>query len=325
MSKSTPILKIKNDEGQWVEVPAIKGASVDITAESTEREIIDTQGQTKTQNGQLITITRESGVLPATSTFYLWDGMDGTGTINSIDSIGPADGSTNVNLYAVRYVSQSLTDIQKNQVLANIGAASASLTINNKALSSNITLTAADVNAVPNSCTINEVALTANPTLGDIGAVPTTRTINGQDLSDDVVLTVTNISGAVPTSRTINNKALSSNINLNAADVGAVPVGRSINGQTLNQDIQTHIKRSEIAIPTSAWISDNTYNVYPYRGTISIPGVTSAMVPNVIFSLDQIESGNFSPIVETDTDAVYIYAESLPTDTVTIPVVICFI
>lgn len=276
MSKSVPILKIKNEEGQWIDVPAIKGK----------------------------------------------DGQDGQGTVNYVDGIEP-DNSRNVVLQAVRYVSQSLTDAQKNQALANIGAAPTSLTINNKALSSNITLTATDVNAVPNSCTINGVVLTANPTLEDIGAVPTTRTINGQDLSDDIVLTATDINDAVPTSRTINGKALSSNITLSAADISAVPIGRKVNGQTLSQDIQTHITKPNVAV--ASWASTNTYNDYPYRGTISIPGVTSAMIPNVIFSWDQIESGNFSPIVETDTDAVYIYAESQPTDTVTIPAVICFI
>ena len=71
-------------------------------------------------------------------------------------------------------------------------------TVNSKPLSSNITLTASDV-----------------------GAVPTTRTINSKALSSDITLTASDV-GAVPTSRTVNSKALSSNITLSASDVGAL-------------------------------------------------------------------------------------------------------
>ena len=69
--------------------------------------------------------------------------------------------------------------------------------INNKVLSSDITLTASDVSAVP-----------------------TTRKVNNKALSSDITLSASDVS-AVPATRKVNNKALSSDITLTASDVGA--------------------------------------------------------------------------------------------------------
>lgn len=71
-----------------------------------------------------------------------------------------------------------------------------SRTINGKALSTNISLTAADVGAVPTTRTVNNKALSANITLSasDVGAVPTTRTVNGRVLSSNISLTASDVS-----------------------------------------------------------------------------------------------------------------------------------
>ena len=120
-----------------------------------------------------------------------------------------------------------------------------SRTVNGKALSSNISLSASDVGAIPTTAknATNGVAglnssgkLVQMPTAADVGAVPTSRTINNKALSSNITLTASDVS-AVPTTRTVNNKALSSNITLTAADVGAVPTSRTINGQPLTGDI----------------------------------------------------------------------------------------
>lgn len=65
-----------------------------------------------------------------------------------------------------------------------------SRTINGKALSSNITLTASDVSARPSSWT---------PTASDVGAVPTSRTVNGKALTDNITLSASDVS-ALPSS-----------------------------------------------------------------------------------------------------------------------------
>ena len=133
-----------------------------------------------------------------------------------------------------------------------------SRTVNSKALSSDITLSASDVGAVPTTTTVNSKALSGNITVngadvaltgyakadsasavaaGDtinqaIGKiektldgkqasgsyVPTTTTVNSKALSSDITLSASDV-GAVPTTTTVNSKALSSNITLNGADV----------------------------------------------------------------------------------------------------------
>ncbi len=129
-------------------------------------------------------------------------------------------------------------------------------TINDKALSSNITLSAADVGARSN---------TWMPTAADVGAVPTSRTINSKALSSNITLSASDV-GAVPTTRTINSKALSSNISLTAADVGArpstwtptaadvgaVPTSRTVNGKALSSNIT--LSATDVSARPNTWI-----------------------------------------------------------------------
>lgn len=59
-------------------------------------------------------------------------------------------------------------------------------------------ITAADVDAVPITRTVNNKALSANITLAasDVSAVPTTRTINGYSLNANVSLTASDVGAA---------------------------------------------------------------------------------------------------------------------------------
>ena len=84
------------------------------------------------------------------------------------------------------------------------------------ARASDWTPTAEDVGAVPTARTVNGKALSADITLsaGDVGARPDTWTPSAADV------------GAVPTSRTVNGKALSADITLEAADVSAIPASQ---------------------------------------------------------------------------------------------------
>lgn len=105
-------------------------------------------------------------------------------------------------------------------------------------MSGAVTLTPADIGAVPITTEVNGNPLSSDVVLtaGDVGAVPTTRTVNNKALSTNISLTASDV-GAVPTTRTVNNKALSSNITLTASDVSAVPTTRTINGQALSGNV----------------------------------------------------------------------------------------
>lgn len=66
------------------------------------------------------------------------------------------------------------------------------------------TYTASEVGAVPTTRTVNNKALSANITLSaaDISAVPTTRTVNGKALSSNIALSATDV-GALPSTTTL--------------------------------------------------------------------------------------------------------------------------
>ena len=68
--------------------------------------------------------------------------------------------------------------------------------------------------------------------------------------------------------------------------------------------------------------SDNTYTDYPYRAAIAVNGVTTNMIPEIIFDVADAISGNYSPVAQTYNGGVYIYAASPPDNNLTIPTII---
>jgi hypothetical protein len=90
---------------------------------------------------------------------------------------------------------------------SDVGAVPTTRTVNNKALSANISLTASDVNAVPTTRTVNGKALSGNITLSatDVKALPDTTTLfsgNYNDLSNKP--TIPSIAG-LATEEYVNN------------------------------------------------------------------------------------------------------------------------
>ena len=83
------------------------------------------------------------------------------------------------------------------------------------------------------------------------------------------------------------------------------------------------IVKSNVSVPTSAWTSSTTYSDYPFRASVSISGVTTSYVPEVIFNMTDATGGNFAPVCETYNGGVYIYAKEKPTTTITIPTIEC--
>lgn len=60
----------------------------------------------------------------------------------------------------------------------------------------------------------------------------------------------------------------------------------------------------------TTWVSDSTYSDYPYRGTVTINGVTDADGVEVTFSNADATSGNYSPVCETFNGGVYIWSKT---------------
>lgn len=79
-----------------------------------------------------------------------------------------------------------------------------------------------------------------------------------------------------------------------------------------------------VSVPTSAFVSDSTYEDYGYRAAVSLSGVTSSMIPEVVFSLADTSGGNFAPVAETYNGGIYLYAADVPESQITIPTIICW-
>lgn len=75
-------------------------------------------------------------------------------------------------------------------------------------------------------------------------------------------------------------------------------------------------------VPTSAFVSDQTYTDFPYRAAVPLSGVTESMTPEVVLDVEDAMSGNFAPVAACYTGGIYIYAESVPEAAMTIPTII---
>ena len=80
---------------------------------------------------------------------------------------------------------------------------------------------------------------------------------------------------------------------------------------------------TDIRVPTTDFVSDSTYSSQGYSVAATIPFIeaTASMSGNVTFSLADAISGNFAPIAETGAGYVKIYAQSVPTASISIPTI----
>lgn len=104
------------------------------------------------------------------------------------------------------------------QALENLGGVPKTRTVNNKALSSDISLTASDVGASASGHSHAFSTLTSKPT-----------TLSGYGITD-----------AVPNTRKVNNKALSSDISLTASDVGAATSAQGTKADSALQGVKVN-------------------------------------------------------------------------------------
>lgn len=77
-------------------------------------------------------------------------------------------------------------------------------------------------------------------------------------------------------------------------------------------------------VPVSAFVSDNTYQDYPFRAAVTLANVIASMIPNVVYSVAALTDNNFAPVAECHNGGVYIYADSKPSAPVKIDTIICW-
>lgn len=79
---------------------------------------------------------------------------------------------------------------------------------------------------------------------------------------------------------------------------------------------------SNVTVPKGAFVSNTTYQDFPYRASIALSGAIKSMIPEVVLSVDDALSGNYAPVAESYNGGVYLYAGSPPESDITIPTII---
>lgn len=79
---------------------------------------------------------------------------------------------------------------------------------------------------------------------------------------------------------------------------------------------------SNVSVSKGDFVSDTTYQDFPYRASIALSGVIKSMIPEVVLSVDDALSGNYAPVAESYNGGVYLYAGSPPDSDVTIPTIV---
>ncbi|WP_407399672.1 hypothetical protein [Treponema sp.] len=77
------------------------------------------------------------------------------------------------------------------------------------------------------------------------------------------------------------------------------------------------------SVAKSAFLSDSTYEDFPYKAQIPLTGVLATMTPEVVFGLADAVSGIYAPIAEAYAGGISIWASDVPeSETITIPTII---
>lgn len=79
---------------------------------------------------------------------------------------------------------------------------------------------------------------------------------------------------------------------------------------------------NNVSVSKGSFVSDTTFQDFPYRAGVALSGVIESMIPEVVLSVDDAGSGNFAPVAESYNGGVYLYAGSPPDAGITIPTII---
>ena len=97
------------------------------------------------------------------------------------------------------------------------------------------------------------------------------------------------------------------------SNYGITLEGTAVSGDTVTIDYTAG---------TSPFVANVTHPEYPFRAIVPLAGVTSTMIPQVIFALSEAITGAYCPIAETYDGGVYLYATNAPASPISIPVII---
>ena len=98
----------------------------------------------------------------------------------------------------------------------------------------------------------------------------------------------------------------------------------SVNGDT--GAVNTRLKFTNVSVAASDFTLQPTpiYEDFPYVATVDLEGVTSAMIPEVIFDSPDATSGLFASVAESFEGYIMLFAADEPEADITIPTILCW-
>ena len=175
---------------------------------------------------------------------------------------------------------------------------------------------------------------------GEVELPPAASGLNRNDLvvlrwerNDGVVSTSFAVVAGAETSGTPTDpEPAQGDINVGGTVTRELPLYRAVfNGATLEsvspmfypEKVDIVLQYQNTSVPVSAWINatDQSEAGFPARAAVALTGVTADMVPDVYLSAGDASEGNFSPVAESYNGGVYLYCETPPAGTLTIPVI----
>lgn len=82
---------------------------------------------------------------------------------------------------------------------------------------------------------------------------------------------------------------------------------------------------TNVVVSSSDFEEDITAEYYPYSVEVPLTNVTSTMFPEVAYSIEQVISGIFAPIVESYNGGIILYSSDIPEESsITIPTIVCW-
>ena len=112
------------------------------------------------------------------------------------------------------------------------------------------------------------------------------------------------------------------NADLIDAAVGAIEDDVAEVNTALDEKANAPIVAENVQILSTAWTQTDTYEDYPFSATATVTGMTTDMIPEVVFALSDATSGTFAPVAAPTVDGVTIYASEQVQDTMIIPTII---
>ena len=107
---------------------------------------------------------------------------------------------------------------------------------------------------------------------------------------------------------------------------GAVQTAKIASGAVTRAKLASDVKVlpfTNKTVATSAWVSDTTYEDFPYRAAVACEGVTAKHYAEVTFAPADAMSGEFAPVAASYDGGVYLYANEMPSAALTIPTIVC--